>query len=92
MMAMGTFEAGGVIGTVLAGVLADFVMKKFPHLKSYARLPIFIGSCLLAMVLLHLLRDSQPNHTVIHCVVSLLSFLLCLNYIFCSFDLIIFAV
>lgn len=64
MMAIGAFEAGGVVGCVMGGVLADFLMKKFPHLKSYARLPIIIGSCLTAMALLHLLRDTQPHHTV----------------------------
>jgi sugar phosphate permease len=33
MMAIGAFEAGGVVGCVMGGVLADFLMKKVEQLS-----------------------------------------------------------
>jgi sugar phosphate permease len=56
--AMGSFQLGGMVGSLLVGFISDFLVMKFPNLGVYARVPVLCFATSVLAITLHILRNS----------------------------------
>jgi sugar phosphate permease len=55
---MGSFQLGGMVGSLLVGFISDFLVMKFPNLGVYARVPVLCFATSVLAITLHILRNS----------------------------------